>query len=538
MPPGFLFLALLLATIALPLPLGGQDTVPGERAGPPEPVVHAVLFYSPTCPHCHQVITEYLVPLQEEYGRRLVILGLDTSQGWANEIYWAALRHYEVPQRDWAVPLMIVENEVLVGGDEIPARLPEYLERGLAGEGIDLPDLPALLEVLEEQNVLDPRYPDRRIVAQAPDSEEEEPTGAGEEDVASSPDEVPAEPDTGAKAPRGSDSARTPADTVPAPETGPDTRTEVEDTAGAAAGKTGPGPDTATGRRTAEAGAEEALPKAAEAHTPSAVEAGEERKRKVPPSDSTKAAGDPEPGALGAPGAPGGPGGPESPEAGGDVPPGSAEAEGASPSRPRGGPLGMADAARELSSLSMGDRFMQDPTANSLSVLVLLALLASVVLRGYPPRVRGQVWPPWIVPLLVIFGLGVASYLSYIEVSRVEAVCGPVGDCNTVNQSEYARLFGVLPVGVLGMGGYVAILALWALARFASREIRSPAALGLWGAALFGTVFSIYLTFLEPFVIGATCAWCLSSSVIMMLLLWASAPLAARAWPGRREAVG
>ena len=34
-----------------------------------------------------------------------------------------------------------------------------------------------------------------------------------------------------------------------------------------------------------------------------------------------------------------------------------------------------------------------------------------------------------------------------------------------------------------------------------------------------GVLFSIYLTFLEPFVIGATCAWCLSSAVIMTLLL-------------------
>jgi len=37
---------------------------------------------------------------------------------------------------------------------------------------------------------------------------------------------------------------------------------------------------------------------------------------------------------------------------------------------------------------------------------------------------------------------------------------------------------------------------------------------------LFGVLFSIYLTFLEPFVIGATCMWCLSSAVIMTGLLW------------------
>jgi uncharacterized membrane protein len=39
---------------------------------------------------------------------------------------------------------------------------------------------------------------------------------------------------------------------------------------------------------------------------------------------------------------------------------------------------------------------------------------------------------------------------------------------------------------------------------------------------LFGTLFSIYLTFLEPFVIGATCAWCLSSAVIMTIQMWLS----------------
>jgi uncharacterized membrane protein len=34
-----------------------------------------------------------------------------------------------------------------------------------------------------------------------------------------------------------------------------------------------------------------------------------------------------------------------------------------------------------------------------------------------------------------------------------------------------------------------------------------------------GTLFSIYLTFLEPFVIGATCAWCLTSAVLMTVLM-------------------
>ena len=37
-----------------------------------------------------------------------------------------------------------------------------------------------------------------------------------------------------------------------------------------------------------------------------------------------------------------------------------------------------------------------------------------------------------------------------------------------------------------------------------------------------GVLFSIYLTFLEPFVIGATCAWCITSAIIMTLIFLAS----------------
>jgi uncharacterized membrane protein len=181
--------------------------------------------------------------------------------------------------------------------------------------------------------------------------------------------------------------------------------------------------------------------------------------------------------------------------------------------------------------MTMFDRFNLDRTGNSLSVLVLVGMLLSLVVRGYPPRVRGAEWPSWVIPTLVLVGAGAAAYLSYIEITQTEAMCGPVGDCNAVNQSGYATLFGFLPVGVLGLIGYGVILVLWALRRSGSSDLPRFATLGLWGAAFLGTIFSVYLTFLEPFVIGATCAWCLTSAVVMTLLLWATAPLAAKVWP-------
>ena len=58
---------------------------------------------------------------------------------------------------------------------------------------------------------------------------------------------------------------------------------------------------------------------------------------------------------------------------------------------------------------------------------------------------------------------------------------------------------------------------------------------GLLCFALFGVLFSIYLTFLEPFVIGATCAWCITSAIIMALILWM---VAADGWAALRQLSG
>jgi uncharacterized membrane protein len=129
-----------------------------------------------------------------------------------------------------------------------------------------------------------------------------------------------------------------------------------------------------------------------------------------------------------------------------------------------------------------------------------------------------------------LIGLGVAGYLAYVETTLVQAVCGPVGDCNTVQQSEYARLLGILPIGILGLAGYVAILLAWVVGSYTSPPLAAVASLGLLGMTTFGLLFSIYLTFLEPFVIGATCAWCLTSAILMTALFWLSLAPGRQAW--------
>ncbi len=73
------------------------------------------------------------------------------------------------------------------------------------------------------------------------------------------------------------------------------------------------------------------------------------------------------------------------------------------------------------------------------------------------------------------------------------------------------------------MAGYAVVLASWALARFGPARLADWARVALLAGAVAGVGFSVYLTFLEPFVIGATCMWCLASAVIVTGLMWLTA---------------
>jgi len=168
--------------------------------------------------------------------------------------------------------------------------------------------------------------------------------------------------------------------------------------------------------------------------------------------------------------------------------------------------------------------FLRDLPANALAVVVLAGMLLTVMWAGITwsrPAQPPTRWRDRSIPLLAIGGVVVAGYLTFIETTGAPAICGPVGDCQTVQQSEFARLSGIIPVGAVGIAGYGAILAVWVAAHSKAGARMAPV---LPVLALIGVLVSIYLTFLEPFVIGATCLWCLTSAIIMTGLLWLSMP--------------
>ncbi|MGC9346727.1 MAG: vitamin K epoxide reductase family protein [Anaerolineae bacterium] len=315
-------LAMLFALI-WPSPVAAQD----------EARVRAILFYSPTCPHCHIVMTEVIPPLQAEYGQRLRVLEVDTSTAEGNALWQATVTRYQ-PELV-GVPTLVVGDELLIGSREIPDRFPGLIEAGLSAGGIEWPDLPGL----------------------------------------------------------------------------------------------------------------EAL-------------------------------------------------------VGTEVDPSSQQ-------------------------MTLVERFTRDLAGNTLSVFVLVVLVAALVAVMKPRpwlTEAAERFSPWGMLVAIAVGMIAATYLSYVETTGTEAVCGPVGDCNTVQQSEFAVLFGFLPVAVLGVLGYLAILVAHVYATWIKgpwSDVVAPAVVFMM--ALFGLALSVFLTFLEPFVIGATCAWCLTSAVSMMFIAVLSA---------------
>lgn len=115
------------------------------------------------------------------------------------------------------------------------------------------------------------------------------------------------------------------------------------------------------------------------------------------------------------------------------------------------------------------------------------------------------------IALLIVAGIGVSGYLTYVHYADIDPVCaGGSGGCHIVQASDYAELFGV-PVAALGLAGYIGL----AVSLFIPGELGRMVGMAL---ALIGAGFSLYLTYLELFVIDAICQWCVASAVIMILL--------------------
>lgn len=164
---------------------------------------------------------------------------------------------------------------------------------------------------------------------------------------------------------------------------------------------------------------------------------------------------------------------------------------------------------------------VQNDVPGNYVAIALMAILIVLALASIPPG-RWQEdlsarTPRSIKILVAAVGLGAALYLSWGETTQQDLVCGPIGQCNVVQHSDMAMLWGLGPLAVMGAIGYAIILGIYLFGWFGPERLArwTPAVLLLLSGP--GFLFSILLTFWQPFVIGATCTWCLISAITMTL---------------------
>jgi uncharacterized membrane protein len=112
--------------------------------------------------------------------------------------------------------------------------------------------------------------------------------------------------------------------------------------------------------------------------------------------------------------------------------------------------------------------------------------------------------------VVALAGAALATYLTYVHYDEGALIC-TTGGCEQVQQSEYAELAGI-PVALLGLIAYVAVLVLVAWDTPLARTLTAALALG-------ALAFSCYLVALQLFVIEATCVWCMVNDLLIVPLL-------------------
>ena len=117
---------------------------------------------------------------------------------------------------------------------------------------------------------------------------------------------------------------------------------------------------------------------------------------------------------------------------------------------------------------------------------------------------------------LTIIGLLVSIYMTIYKVTNNESMCIGSSGCSEVNASRYSEINGI-PVAVLGVLGYAAILALLFLEQRPG-IFQQNGTMMFFGISLLGFLFTLYLIYLEIALIKAYCPFCLTSQAVMTVI--------------------
>jgi uncharacterized membrane protein len=122
--------------------------------------------------------------------------------------------------------------------------------------------------------------------------------------------------------------------------------------------------------------------------------------------------------------------------------------------------------------------------------------------------------------ILTVIGLLVSIYMTIYKLTSNDSMCIGSGDCKTVNASRYSEVNiagSRIPVAVLGVVGYAAILSVLLLERRLD-FLQQNGSLAFFGLSLMGFLFTLYLIYVEVALIRAYCPFCIASQSAMTLI--------------------
>jgi uncharacterized membrane protein len=121
---------------------------------------------------------------------------------------------------------------------------------------------------------------------------------------------------------------------------------------------------------------------------------------------------------------------------------------------------------------------------------------------------------------LTVIGLLVAAYMTVYAITSNDNMCIGSQDCSVVNASKYSKINIAdiqIPVAVLGVVGYAAILGVLLLERKIG-FLQENGSLVFFGLALMGFLFTLYLIYVEIALIRAYCPFCIASQAAMTFI--------------------
>ena len=121
---------------------------------------------------------------------------------------------------------------------------------------------------------------------------------------------------------------------------------------------------------------------------------------------------------------------------------------------------------------------------------------------------------------LTVIGLLVSVYMTIYKITSNDSMCIGSQDCSVVNASRYSevKIAGVqIPVAVLGVVGYTAILGVLLLERRTDFLLQNGT-LAFFGLSLMGFLFTLYLIYVEIALIKAYCPFCIASQTVMTVI--------------------